>query len=465
MVKKHFTIFGFAVVAIVGIIALGRCGGSSSSSGVSVSGLNQVPNSSTMVGTSGSSIARGLIKNYFPINLQTISGTPPDVDSLTTANVDTYFFNGVVATINGYSNGDWTALSTTAKQTLANQFWGSTTDGPAGNGGCFMAQGTAEAIARVIGAGNSGCYMKGMSAAASGVTITGSTLTQSQLFERAAADKLIKVQVQNMQEQGQTVNMDVFIKVFGTDSVGGSVYKARLHFCQNGTQKGYEVLTINEADGTMTSENYDSQNSGTEKFTGVVTAKLKAGGSGLVFDKAADREATFNFYKTSGGLQHYKGYVKINGSDQIYSKRYFNSTWGKNMNYSVASFTGSSFASLKFNEGAFKGYNLDSSNKAHSYTGAAVFRDTYYKNTTSDFSSLVSDYAFTSDTHFTDTTPPTVTLEDSCSPTVDATVAMNFADTAIAAVKTTCDAERFDNYNMCWGSALQAAQTRLMSMY
>jgi len=162
--RNQIKIIGSFVGIAAFVAVIQGCGSSSSSPslGSSLSGLDQLPSASQMLGSSsGSSVSYGVLKNPMPgmnIALQ-VSGTPPKLKELDTTNVDTYFWNGLVAAIN-------TAGTATSSQ--ANQFWGSVNGGPAGHGGCFMAQSVGESFGRILQSATSQCYMKRMPAAVQG---------------------------------------------------------------------------------------------------------------------------------------------------------------------------------------------------------------------------------------------------------------------------------------------------------
>jgi len=257
-------------------------------------------------------------------------------------------------------------------------------------------------------------------------------------------------------------DQDVFIKIHGSDEAGGDNYKTTLYFCSSGTTGGYEILTVNKSTGTFTTTDVGSEGGASKSSS--VTAYLTVDGSGnIIFDKSKSRSATSTYYQSGGNI--FKGDVTITATDLIYAKRYFSSVWGVNRNYSISGFTGSSFDNLRFTEAGYTGKDQRSGSGSHNYAGSAVFNSTHYTTDTSNaLYSEVSGYDFTADSFFTSISAPTVdTSGYSCSATPDAEVTMDFSNSDVQAIQTACEADRFDNYTMCWGSAIQNASSTVFT--
>lgn len=438
--------------------------GSSSSSGLSINGLDQIPSAKGIVSSSsGSSIGRAAVGRN--ASLQSTSGTPPLLVDLSSSNVDQYFFNGVVSSINDSS---WTGLSSGAKQDLANNFWGSVEGGPGGNGACFMAQSVGESIGRMLESATSLCYMKNIPGV-SGVTIE-PAIEGSALFQQQAADRVVRVNVSGGGGGeggggGGGGDQRIFIQVFGTNTVGADVYKVQLNMCDtSGNARGKETIEVNRSTGKMTATGLHDEGEGAGSNS--MTGGLRVNSSGnLEWDPASIRTATGAF---SGEWGTFKGSLEISSTGIITAKRF--NVWengghgGVDKNYSISSFSGTALSSVRFLEAAYKGINSWDAEE-HSYTGSTSYRDTFYMNVANDFTSTVAAYDLAGDTFFAnDVSDPDLSDVD-CSLTPEYTVTVDMESAPMQSVRETCEGDRYDNYNLCWGEGVQNAQNRIFSMY
>ncbi len=418
--------------------------------------LDKLPSVSGLVTASGSSAKLGFGVDAGEL---AVSGTPPKLGDISDAAADTYFWNGLVATIN--------ATSGSISQAQANQFFGQVAGGPAGNGACMMAQTVAESLSRILQSGGTACYMKGIAKVKSGVTVTGAA--QDSVFAQTDADKLVKIAISGMERGGHdskvnaaaTGDVSVFIKVYGKTSMGADKYKVGMYMCQGGVADQIETMEVDKVLGTYktTSGQDGSDGVGAES----ITAYIKKDGESIVFDKTKSRTAS-NFYTGSWGK--FRGELTVSGDNVITAKLLNKSSWGTDKNYSITSFTGASMKEISFTDGAFKGQNSQENNSyVNNYSGATEFQDTYYKAIASSSKlTTVQAYDFAADEFFTKIDAPTIDLSAAdCSATATVNVTMDFTDTAIVALKETCEGDRFDNYDMCWNSDVQDAMTKVFS--
>ena len=87
------------------------------------------------------------------------------------------------------------------------------------------------------------------------------------LFDQGATDRVVEVKVTG-QEHG---NQNVFIRVYGTNTVGADVYKVSLNMCSpGGTPNGKESVEVNRATAMMKASSYhnDEGGSGGSAMTG-----------------------------------------------------------------------------------------------------------------------------------------------------------------------------------------------------
>jgi len=460
MKNKFMCSIAFFAIAGITITLLSRCGGSSSSTAASVSSLSQLPNASAMLsGTGANGISKSSFRNlikYLPgINLQSVQGTPPTLISLAASNADTYFWNGLVSTIN-------TAATCSAGNKT--KFWGgdTATPGPGGMGACQMASSTGEALGRMLGGTGTLCYMKGITSVSSGVTVTGST--QAAVFTQGSANKTVKIAVTGFNEgrdgASRPQNMDVFFTIHGTDSIGSDKYKYTMYMCQNNAVTSTETLEVTKSTGVLTVTSADSR--GSDRGSMSVTAYLKASGSGFTFDPTKSRLADVSY---TGSWGTYKGNIEITSSDLVKGKRWFSSgDWGSNKTYSVAAFTGSSVDTFRFAQACTKGISSNAAgNQTWPYNSITEYRNTHYAAVaSSDLSAQCDSFTIADDSFFTSNTVSSMDSTGlSCSATTDISVAMDFSNSAVDAIKDTCDGEsnKLANYSMCDGNAVRTAES------
>jgi hypothetical protein len=432
--------------AICGISA--GCGSSdsaSTSAALSSVGLSQLPSAASMVSQNSSSSA--VIGDRDGVGYS-VTGTAPLVSALK-ANADTYFWNGLVATINGKNVN----AITTAER---NQFWGGVNGGPGGQGACAMAQSVGESFGRMIESGGSLCYMKNIPKLAS-FSVTGGD--KSTMFDQTAADKLVKI----VAKMGPSQTQDVFIKVYGSDSVTSNIYKVGLYFCQSGSVTGVENIEVNKTTGTYSASNYHNESSGKGKMN--VTAFLKQNADGTIsFDASKDRTASSTF---SGTWGKFKADLTITGSNQIFTKMYNTSSSWTNKTYSIANFSGSGISGLRFLEAGFKNYSSDGGSNVNSYSGATEWQNTYYAaSTTNALKTQAEAMDLNSDSFFSSISDPSSDVSAySCTATPDMTADLDFSIPAIATIQTTCDSEKFSDYDMCWNNSVSSAMNKVFQSY
>lgn len=452
--QTAFTLSSSVFMIVMASAGCGKSNGTGTDSGnLSNANLTKIPGANTMVGsssTSSSSRIKSPIKNIGKIdgsNLA-VSGTPPLVTALKDG-ADQYFWNGLVSTI-------VSANSATAAQKT--QFWGGTAGGPGGQGACYMAQSVGEAFGRILDAATSACYMRKMTQATSGVTVTGTK--QSSVFDQTIDDKIVKVLVRGMTMEGQAVDdMNIFIRVKGRNTIGSETYRVELTMC-NGTSStvtGTDILELSKVSGLFTASS--SHNSGGFGGTSTLTAHLTGSSDGrITFDTNRPRQAVSHF---GGSWGVFKSDVTITADSKIYTKMRNSGTNYSNKSYSVSSFSGTSMASLRFREAGYKGTSTYGAS-TQTFAGATEWNSTYYQAVaSSDLLTEANLIDLNTESFFTGTlsAPAQADLSVySCTVTPDVTVEMDFANSAVAAIQTACEGERFAAYSMCNSSAIQGAQ-------
>ncbi len=425
-------------------------GTSSAAADVSLAGL---PSASKMTS-----------ENSALISSHAVVGTPPLITTLkegADGDAGTYdnsvFYGSILKTIVDDQNGTSDAvagITSGDKLTYAQSFYGSggTAGQPGGQGACMMAQSTAEAISRLVESGNSRCYMQGITTStAPGIAVTSGSIAQSALFDQSTADKTVKIVV-----SGMGSGMDVFIKIHGTDSVTSDVYRATLHFCTASTVTSAEDISVNKVTGlvTMTNSNNESGNVGTSS----VTAYIKKLNGEYVWDASKSRTADTHY---SGTWGKFKSSLTINNVNEIRNKMRNTSAWGDSKVYGVSEFSGSDLQTLRFAQGGFKGiFSCTGCASDHSFSGGAEWSTSLYVNANNDMKTEAEAMDLNTDSFFTGTLgAPSVDLSAySCSITPDATVTMDFSEPGVAALRTACEGNRFQDYDMCNQSSIQTIE-------
>lgn len=449
---KSKSLFALASLGLAGVL-LNGCGSSTSGGGANLSlskGIAALPSLSGMVAANGSRF----------LSQRAVVGNPPLVKDLKKTNLsasvsndaDTVFFNGFLKQLLEVADQNaWNSLDNEVKDDIRNNYQGADTFA-GGTGACYMVQDTGRTIDSMLSNGTSACYVRKIPKAAG---------EDEEVFSQGASDKLVKVIIQNMEQSRRTSRDDfyVFVKVFGTNSVGTNRYKAELYFCENtnpGTTAmpggegpgGLESFEINKVTGLFTASGRSPS------YSSDASAYLKQNSQGdLEIDLNQAREAIY--YYSNGGSTG-KDQVTVTPANKIYSKKFYK--WGsqENKSFSVASFSGGSVADLRFLEGAYKGAGsgeFSGTPYLFTYQGAAEFNTSYYK------SNILHPFLSEMPANFTDSfyTEPSVTAPVMtaypCDAVPDTTITADFDQQALKDVQTECEGDRLnedqDSWTMC----------------
>lgn len=450
----------FATCASVLTLAQG-CGKSASDSGsgaISDVSIANLPSTSSLIKTNSGDTTRSGGVALAPV-LRSVSGTAPILTSLSDDNIDQYFWNNLIATIGGG----------TPNSAQKSEFWGNTIGGPGGMGACQMAQGTGESFSNLISSGGTLCYMKGISTGPAGVTIDNGTAAT--LFSATTEDKVIKITLTGTDGAGGDMPSVVYFKVYGSNTLGGTdTYKADLWMCKaDNSIKQIETITVVKSTGAFSDVSTNDEGSG-HFGQSTLTATLAASGDGaLTFDETKDRHFIGKYTGTySGQTNVYKGDLTINSQNQIISKIYRanNGPWGSNTDKvsSIASFSGSNFATLRFLAAGFKGASTNTYSghtNSNEYAGGIEFQDTHYVSVNNDLATSAAEVNLADAFYTTDLAVPALSTTHTCNEAPTVNVTMDFSTPSISELRTTCDGERYNNYNMCYGSTVQNIQSRM----
>lgn len=450
---KKIVALGFVAalaMAWAGCGSSGSSGGSTSSTTSAANSLSDLPATSTLVtgGASADLSAKSLGK--------AATGTPPLLKDITSSNADTYFWNGLLATINATAVG-----SITDAQRIA--YW-------QGEGYCRMAQTVGYSFQNILQGGTSMCYMQNAPSAANGVAITSGTATATTLFDQGTANKVVKVVTSN--EGGGRGSSDIFIKVYGTgDSTGSSGYAADLWFCSSGSANGYEQIRVSNSANTITTT---SVHSDFGNFVGIISASLTTNASGqFIFDSSKDRGATVYFGPTDGSFT-FLGGVTINSAGLITARDYNTGTFGGQTNTNkhavFANYTGDTMDTLRFSAASFALQDTFGGSPM-TINDATEYSTTHYANvdsgtllTTAQAERFDNDiYSGTSSTAYsTAQTKINAISGFSCSTTPDVTVSMDFSASGPQAVAALCE-NHYANMNFCDGTAVSTVRSKIMA--
>ncbi|MBX9704487.1 MAG: hypothetical protein K2X39_10075 [Silvanigrellaceae bacterium] len=428
---------------------------SSSSAADQFSGLNDMPSMNSVVASNSSGNAMARFYNA-------VVGTPPYLkDIKTDTDVDTYFYNGLIAQLQSAIN-----TSTAPSASQVSDFFGNNTSSstaPGGMGACSMAQAVAGNIGRLLEAGGSTCYMKGITNVSSGINITSNpnNISQSAIFKPSSSDKLVVVNISGIPGNGDSQPNSVHITVAGKDSLDSSTkYKATLVFCSSDNKvTQVEVDQVN-TDSTFSVSTMQSDSFGIVRKLNV-TGGLKVDSSGNIdFDPSISRAASAA--ETYGSSQFF-GNLNISSDNVMTTKMLIKNSSGNynftNKLYAVLGFSGTGMSDLRFTQGAYKGKSVGG-NFTSSFNGASYYNNTYYANDpSSPYKSQVDAESLDADSFFTSPTTPTVDLSSyRCSGTPDVELTMDFTNSKIQELQAKCDGQRLTNYNMCNSSSLLSVQ-------
>ncbi|PIR20356.1 MAG: hypothetical protein COV45_06160 [Deltaproteobacteria bacterium CG11_big_fil_rev_8_21_14_0_20_47_16] len=440
------------VVTLVLMMCLPHCGSSGGSSGSSstttnASSITQLPETSTLTSVASASGSLSASKSL----AKAVSGTPPKLSTISSSNIDTYFWNGLLSTIAG-------AGSATASQVDA--FW-------EGEGSCRMAETVGYSFEQIMQAGGSLCYLQNVPSAASDITIVSGSATVEQALTQAVANQITKI---NVVQSGES--QTIFVKVYGTATdTGSSGYAADLWFCDDtNSVNGYEKVRLNSSAGELTitsTHSYPAPFGLTpgqvDDFVGIMTGSVTRSGSNFIYDTSKTRSGRV-FYGPSNDSFVFIGSVSLDGNGLLTARNYQAGRWGPDASSQVfksavfANLTSdsSSMDNLAFTEA---GFAVDSQfENTMTITGASEFQASYYVPVgSSALLTLAQAEDFSEDLYSgTKTEYNTIIAaksDFSCSTTPDYVVSMDFSKPLLAAVQTRCEND-FSNMQFCNSTAV-----------
>ncbi len=417
--------------------------------------LNTLPDISTLVADSSSAAALNLAVEGTPIKISEFKNNASKVDEV--------MFDGAVAAVTA-------AQSATQEQKNAME---------RGDALCRLTSHNADVFNSLQG--GTLCYMSKISDLEAGsfeLAKESDTVTSddySGLFSQEDDDKLVRV---NIVQDGQ-VGMAAHIKVVGTGN-SPDAYKIEFYMCEQGNVTNSENYEINPESGLYSRSEAGIQvdeQYGTSKYTSSVTAYLKDGSSGLVFDFAKDRIIERLYQQVDDNSSPAititdKQNITINSDDEVTTKAYGTFVGGSNNAddseklYSVAVISGSGFDITMPEVGMsmIRAYDHGSDNQGtYSPMGAVEWQNTKYVTTEeSDLYKTVSEFSFDDDDYFSEAaSAPSVDLSGfSCEAEVDIEINWQMNSASFEKVNGQCDGgsdSSLDIGNVCNDSSIQNA--------
>jgi hypothetical protein len=415
--------------------------------------LSKIPNLSKIAVSSGSSA-------------QVVTGTAPTLTEILTAGpTSTFWRPGVVSSI---ATG-----SPTSSQ--CGEFFAGQNDGESGGFlACYLTQNSVVALSEIVRAGTTMCYLKNMTTAevlrAGGMRVVRGALPTggiSSLFSTPSGStpRVIKIGLSSGGEDGGASTG--ILKVFAADQIAasGDLYKYEMVFCEGDSQNPQEIeKTRITASGAFISNSANEGGGGEgSRFSGTVTAFLRAEDGSFIFDPSRPRRASFSsIIQDRGGAFSNRSEVIISERNELSNKEYSLSSRETRKAYSISSFSGSGARSIRFLEGAIK-----QTFASGDFNGATEFRDSTYLSAPGNrFVSSLSDVDLQSDPFYTGTPEPeALTASITCSTPADVEVEVNMESDAVRLITAQCEGERIDgNIRFCSSSELEEAQNRFNSV-
>ncbi|GEM_PF-2121897 len=421
----------------------GGSGGSGGSSAVAVTSVSQLPSISTLPNTSSSSSA---------LNVKdAVTGTPPLLKDITSTLADTYFWDGLIATLNSQS-------ASAITQTQTNAFW-------SGEGRCRMAQSVGFAFQEILSGGTSLCYMQNMPTVANGVTVTKGTLSDvSAIFNQDASSKTVLVGTSGQSGGSQ----NIFIKVYGTSTTEGSAgYAADLWFCSGTSLGGYETIRV-DASSVLTNTNVDKESTNT--FVGIVSATLTKNSSGqFIFDSKKSKTAKI-YFSPSASATFLNDITLSSGALDIQSYETGSFNDGPSItakHYITSKYEGDTMQTLRMDTAGFALVDNFPGSGGQVITGATEYQTSKYVDlSTGDLLTLANAKKFNDSIYSGSTTTYTTLINAmssfSCSTTPDITVALDFTASGPQAVQTKCE-NSFQNMDFCDSSTINTARQKIIT--
>lgn len=382
------------------------------------------------------------------LNIQAVSGTPPTLNALGSADAtEMYFVPGVTSRL----------IAGNPTESDCSQVFASSVDG--GSGGmaaCRAAQNVGEAMGTALQSETTLCYMKSFPRAAAvdrGVaSVTSGALPSggwAALFDTPEArDRVIKI---SMPGEGGSAEIYFRVKSASSNLTAGYQYRAEFYACEGGaTPQEAQTISI-RSDNTYAIESVGSSDGGS--FRSAVSGRVRAEGNRIVFDTSAARTAETSFVHAETG-NAFKSEVQI-GEGRITNRHYAMHGSEQNKGFALSRYSGDSMETLSFLEGAFREVFTRES-ESFAFSGSVEYRDIGYR--AAPESELASGMPEALDDEFYQSPPTEPTLSTFNCDTVRADVAieLNLESARMQQIAESCEANRFESRDFCSTEGMNA---------
>ena len=411
------------------------------------------------VGALDGSIAASIVKRAKSktqrIGSFAVSGTPPTVlslgDAAASGELKEIFWRSVdgANVVDGINNGNPT-------QSQCSEFWSGVTDGASGgHGACSMASAVGRSLGTVDDGFRSLCYMSNLPTVENleggGIDVVGGALPEggiAALFAPESTNKVVKVIVSGDGPQDEHINL----KVYGVpaNQAEGNLYRVDITFCDvDGNARGYNQIAIKN-NGQLQASIAEEGTEGGKSFIDVEGFLQQVGGK-VTLNPAQPRSATATFFHTEGDQTSiFKSDIEVSGTS-IRARSF--DTFGGQLGKSdiITKFTGSTPATIRFTEGAFKD-ERSFGEFTDSFESAVEFRGSYYASNPSSplldqISGDFDDPFYAAPSDEIDTTGFECVTNDEAA----TVIAMNFNSAVLRNAITECEDRPYNNMNFCHG--------------
>ncbi|NDC36812.1 MAG: hypothetical protein EBZ48_02035 [Proteobacteria bacterium] len=382
------------------------------------------------------------------LNIQAVSGTPPTLNELGSADAtEIYFVPGVTSRL----------IDGNPTESDCSQIFSSSVDGQSGGmAACRAAQNVGEAMGNALQSETTLCYMKGFPRAAAvnqGVASVASGALPSggwaALFDTPETrDRVIKI---SLPSEGGNTEIYFRVKSAGSNLTAGYQYRAEFYACEEGANP-QEAQTISiRSDNTYAIESVGSSGGGI--FRSAVSGRVRAEASRIVFDTSSTRTAETSFIEAEN-RNAFKSEVQI-GEGRITNKHYAIHGSEQNKGFALSGYSGDSMATLRFTQGAFK-EEFSRESESFAFSGAVEYRDTGYR--AAPESELLSGMPGALDDAFYQNPPtePTLSTFNCNNVRADVSIVLNLQSPQMQQIAQSCEGNRFESRGFCATDGMNA---------
>ncbi|SMF52058.1 hypothetical protein [Pseudobacteriovorax antillogorgiicola] len=452
-------------------LVMGGCGAeddddsTETTASTSVSSLNSIPDVSTLLVNTSSSLA-------LQGSADAVVGTPPAFSTISGDNLETYLIDNIDTLVTNIttaaSGNDWTSFDT---------YMQNFRDGQAK---CYVMQDAARQITELSEASTSSCYMRRVDAETGDRLISyvsGDEVDQGAYFTPGAETAYRQLNLTGGGPGLQGGEEKIIFEIQGTD-VEANVYQVSLNFCDTTTNtlRSTEVIRVDNTQGllTVTSNRGGTDNYGGEEITyahniALSAALLQESDGTITFDPDAARTMTIQSSDSSDSFSFTSnGSLSVQDGNVTAKFRYKGNSTFQNQTFSfdeksaaIVSYTGNNMSDIAIYEGAGsrQGTFTDpNQSDPFSFEDDIIFEynenesPRYATATETDLSTALEAIDFSTDSILSQTTPeaPTSITDSSvCTQAVSSVYELDMSGAGMADVQTACEARFSDGDRIC----------------